>query len=224
MGRNGAVFVRQGILLQVVDEAKTHKSCRSRLSSLASGYRNCSGGGGGASNGLASGPAANLVQANLYFLQQQFDHNHSHSHGHNHNHNQEQQASQTAASQPGAALSHLAQLAQRASSGHALEWTNQQQHHHQAHHSHSSKELVRQCFLFTNHLLLCTRTKEGKLRLLEVSSGHLVFLAKRQDCVRPKIGPTHSLAIVWALLATICPFAAPFWAPLWAQFRSLAAA
>lgn len=30
-------------------------------------------------------------------------------------------------------------------------------------------ELVRQCFLFTNHLLLCTRTKEGKLELLEVS-------------------------------------------------------
>lgn len=32
-----------------------------------------------------------------------------------------------------------------------------------------TKELIRQCFLFTNHLLLCTRTKEGKLRLLEVS-------------------------------------------------------
>lgn len=35
--------------------------------------------------------------------------------------------------------------------------------------SSQSRELVRQCFLFTNHLLLCTRTKEGKLRLLEVS-------------------------------------------------------
>lgn len=31
------------------------------------------------------------------------------------------------------------------------------------------RELVRQCFLFTNHLLLCTRTKEGKLELVEVS-------------------------------------------------------
>lgn len=31
------------------------------------------------------------------------------------------------------------------------------------------RELVRQCFLFTNHLLLCTRTREGKLHLLEVS-------------------------------------------------------
>lgn len=31
------------------------------------------------------------------------------------------------------------------------------------------KELIRQCFLFTNHLLLCTRTKDGKLMLLEVS-------------------------------------------------------
>lgn len=32
-----------------------------------------------------------------------------------------------------------------------------------------SDELIRQCFLFTNHLLLCTRTKDGKLHLLEVS-------------------------------------------------------
>lgn len=33
----------------------------------------------------------------------------------------------------------------------------------------ATKELIRQCFLFTNHLLLCTRTKDGKLHLLEVS-------------------------------------------------------
>ena len=31
------------------------------------------------------------------------------------------------------------------------------------------KELVRQCFLFSNHLLLCTRTSNGKLQLLDVS-------------------------------------------------------
>ncbi|KAG9510756.1 Ras-specific guanine nucleotide-releasing factor 2, partial [Fragariocoptes setiger] len=29
------------------------------------------------------------------------------------------------------------------------------------------KEYVRQCFLFTNHLLLCTRTKDGKLHLVQ---------------------------------------------------------
>lgn len=34
----------------------------------------------------------------------------------------------------------------------------------------TTKELIRQCFLFTNHLLLCTRTKDGKLHPLEVSS------------------------------------------------------
>ena len=30
------------------------------------------------------------------------------------------------------------------------------------------KEIVRQCYLFTNHMLLCTRTSGGKLTLLEV--------------------------------------------------------
>jgi len=32
------------------------------------------------------------------------------------------------------------------------------------------KEIVRQCYLFTNHMLLCTRTSGGKLNLLEVKS------------------------------------------------------
>lgn len=30
------------------------------------------------------------------------------------------------------------------------------------------KEVVRQCYLFTNHMLLCTRTSAGKLHLVEV--------------------------------------------------------
>lgn len=30
------------------------------------------------------------------------------------------------------------------------------------------KEIVRQCYLFTNYMLLCTRTSGGKLTLLEV--------------------------------------------------------
>lgn len=54
---------------------------------------------------------------------------------------------------------------------------NQHQHHQQQqqlqlqqHSAVQTKELIRQCFLFTNHLLLCTRTKDGKLHLLEVSS------------------------------------------------------
>ncbi|RWS29802.1 ras-specific guanine nucleotide-releasing factor 1-like protein [Leptotrombidium deliense] len=33
----------------------------------------------------------------------------------------------------------------------------------------SEKEIVRQCFLFTNHMLLCTRATNGKLNLVEVS-------------------------------------------------------
>lgn len=31
------------------------------------------------------------------------------------------------------------------------------------------KEVVRQCYLFTNHMLLCNRTSAGKLHLVEVS-------------------------------------------------------
>lgn len=31
------------------------------------------------------------------------------------------------------------------------------------------KEVVRQCYLFSNHMLLCTRTSGGKLTLIEVS-------------------------------------------------------
>lgn len=112
------VFVRQGILLQVVDD-KAHKSGRSRLSSLS--VR-------GTTN-----------------LQQQLDAD---------DHYQ-----------------HLAQLAQRAQSGQQLNYLNHaySSSHHQNQHDSQTKELVRQCFLFTNHLLLCTRTKDGKLRLLEVS-------------------------------------------------------
>lgn len=36
-------------------------------------------------------------------------------------------------------------------------------------------EVVRQCFLFTNHMLLCTRSTNGKLHLIEVS-GFLQFI------------------------------------------------
>ena len=32
----------------------------------------------------------------------------------------------------------------------------------------ADKEIVRQCYLFTNYMLLCTRTSGGKLTLLEV--------------------------------------------------------
>jgi hypothetical protein len=45
-----------------------------------------------------------------------------------------------------------------------------------------AKELVRQCFLFTNHLLMCTRTKDGKLRLLEVSGATLWWVAPSLLC------------------------------------------
>lgn len=34
----------------------------------------------------------------------------------------------------------------------------------------SERDVVRQCFLFTNHMLLCTRASNGKLHLAEVSS------------------------------------------------------
>jgi hypothetical protein len=30
------------------------------------------------------------------------------------------------------------------------------------------KEIIRQCFLFTNHLLLCNRASNGKLNMVEV--------------------------------------------------------
>lgn len=42
----------------------------------------------------------------------------------------------------------------------------------------NTKELIRQCFLFTNHLLLCTRTKDGKLHLLEVSIIIIIVIVK----------------------------------------------
>lgn len=32
----------------------------------------------------------------------------------------------------------------------------------------NEKEVQRQCFLFSNHMLLCTRTSNGKLHLVEV--------------------------------------------------------
>lgn len=44
----------------------------------------------------------------------------------------------------------------------------------------NTKELIRQCFLFTNHLLLCTRTKDGKLHLLEVSIAQHCLKGVRQ--------------------------------------------
>ncbi|GFY37855.1 ras-specific guanine nucleotide-releasing factor 2 [Trichonephila inaurata madagascariensis] len=37
-------------------------------------------------------------------------------------------------------------------------------------------EVVRQCFLFTNHMLLCTRSTNGKLHLIEVSGFPSPFL------------------------------------------------
>lgn len=52
-------------------------------------------------------------------------------------------------------------------------------------HDKTAKELVRQCFLFTNHLLLCTRTKDGKLRLLEVSSSVCLSLLFRLQVQSP---------------------------------------
>lgn len=53
-----------------------------------------------------------------------------------------------------------------------------------------TKELVRQCFLFTNHLLLCTRTKDGKLRLLDVSIILATRVAARpHPCPRPHPAP-----------------------------------
>lgn len=33
----------------------------------------------------------------------------------------------------------------------------------------SERDVVRQCFLFTNHMLLCTRASNGKLHLTEVN-------------------------------------------------------
>lgn len=34
--------------------------------------------------------------------------------------------------------------------------------------SSQSKEVARQCFLFSNHILLCNRASNGKLQLVEV--------------------------------------------------------
>lgn len=36
--------------------------------------------------------------------------------------------------------------------------------------SNANNNLIRQCFLFTNYLLLCSRTKDGRLKLLDVST------------------------------------------------------
>lgn len=45
--------------------------------------------------------------------------------------------------------------------------------------SSSSNNLLRHCFLFTNHLILCVRSKDGKLQLLEVS-GWLGLAVKKK--------------------------------------------
>lgn len=47
----------------------------------------------------------------------------------------------------------------------APDWPQIQAHRHQQ----QQQDSIRQCFLFTNHLLLCVRAKDGKLHLLEVS-------------------------------------------------------
>lgn len=38
------------------------------------------------------------------------------------------------------------------------------------------KEIMRQCYLFSNHMLLCTRTSGGKLSLVDVSVVVVVFI------------------------------------------------
>lgn len=114
-----SVFVRQGILLQVIEmPCKASRSARSRLASFAARPS-------GKSAGANCAPDC---------------------------HTQVARTSSAALNSPAYHLHH-----------------HHHHHHNQAHCDSQAKELVRQCFLFTNHLLLCTRTKDGKLHLLEVS-------------------------------------------------------
>lgn len=104
------VFVRQGILLQLMDKETHQKGAKSRLGSFGV-YRAAAGG----QLEPEERPAGSSGLFGNYFS--------------------------SASSAGGAASNHDGQ----------------------------TRELIRQCFLFTNHLILCTRTKDGKLRLLEVS-------------------------------------------------------
>lgn len=118
------VFVRQGILLQVVErEPGDKKSAKSRLSSLGLHRAAPADGGGDESNYKPTGLFANYFSS----------------------------APSTGSGSGGGG----------GGGGHGEQ----------------TKELIRQCFLFTNHLLLCTRTKDGKLRLLDVSFASSLLLA-----------------------------------------------
>lgn len=46
------------------------------------------------------------------------------------------------------------------------------------------KEVVRQCYLFSNHMLICTRTSGGKLTLVEVSFVPELFKIKKNLLAR----------------------------------------
>lgn len=152
------VFVRQGILLQVFDETKqSNQKGRSRLSSFS--VRGSSNTNGTHHHNNTNTNSNNIVSYQQQLLMLQHQHQFYHD---DHYHHLTQLAQRTQSH------SHLGThgATYYANSGPA---SGGAAHGGQQHHRHSSKELVRQCFLFTNHLLLCTRTKEGKLRLLDVS-------------------------------------------------------
>lgn len=140
-----SVFVRQGILMQVVESGGKSSKSRSRLTSFAA------------------------------------------RHSHNQLFNRQDQQHLQELYNQSSDRSQFGQLS--GNSG----WLPSEY----LHHSYQSKELVRQCFLFTNHLLLCTRTKDGKLHLLEVSPSpatksllltpdRALFFAKRHFVLRSR--------------------------------------
>lgn len=170
----GTVFVRQGVLLQVV-------RARSRLSSFAargssalhySGAiaANQTGGVAAAVAAAAASQQAHHLGGGLSSIFSTLSSNPfgatdtaataAGSHAH------------VARSHSGSAASVQANAAQQADSSSASGWQQAPawgEPPAQLAYGAPTKELVRQCFLFTNHLLLCTRTKDGKLRLLDVS-------------------------------------------------------
>ncbi|CAA3006359.1 ras-specific guanine nucleotide-releasing factor 2-like [Olea europaea subsp. europaea] len=151
------VFVRQGVLLQVDISSyynhhhagsnhHHHKSSKSRLSNSFGVYR-FGGGPIGGSGSSGSGRAPQIAEApeSENHRGGLFNNYFASITGHHHHHS--------------------------SGVGGGGNSSSSSNYHHAGEH----RELVHQCFLFTNHLILCTRTKEGKLRLLEVNEG-LVFV------------------------------------------------
>lgn len=136
------VFVRQGILLQVVEQPAKGGKSRSRLASFASRSSNINSSPVNSSSKFQNDDRFHQFNQQAIFSNL----NNANSTGNIAAFSYQQQnvpdnQSQTTTTTTVPSSSNIA-----------------------------TTELIRQCFLFTNHLLLCTRTKDGKLHLLEVSN------------------------------------------------------